>query len=420
MSAAADPAPRADVPDVVAPPPGHPRFPLMDGLRAIAALGVLVSHAAYLSGASQDAVYGPFVANGAAGVTVFFVLSGFLLYRPFVAADLDGAPRVAVADYARRRVLRIFPAYWLALTVLAVVPGLSGVFTGDWWKFYGLLQVYFADATAHGLVAAWSLCIEVSFYAYLPLHAVLMRRAGRRLGRPARIRLECAVLAALAVLSVGLRAASLASGGSILELTLAGTFAWFALGMGMAVLSVGPAPSRAAALARAHPGACWLAAGALFVAMALVLRAPEGEPLQYTQRQWLIQHVLAGAVAAALVLPAVAGHRGGGLPRRVLAWGPLAWLGLISYGIFLWQGGWVAWLYEQGAREWLPGGPFVGLAGLTFIGSVACAALSYYALERPLMRWKRPARRAPGPRGTAAGAASARAPAPRSGRGSPR
>ena len=121
-------------PDVVAPPPGNPRFPLMDGLRAIAALGVLVSHAAYLSGASQDAVYGPLVANGAAGVTLFFVLSGFLLYRPFVAADLDGAPRLALRDYARRR----FAAHLPRVLGRADRPRrrtpAHDVFTGDWWS----------------------------------------------------------------------------------------------------------------------------------------------------------------------------------------------------------------------------------------------------------------------------------------------
>jgi peptidoglycan/LPS O-acetylase OafA/YrhL len=116
---------------VVAPPPGHPRFPLFDALRAFAALGVLVSHAGYLAGASQDAWYGSVVAQGSVGVTVFFVISGFLLYRPFLAADLDGRPRARLRDYSRRRVLRIIPAYWLALTVIAAILTLPGVFNGD-------------------------------------------------------------------------------------------------------------------------------------------------------------------------------------------------------------------------------------------------------------------------------------------------
>ena len=61
-------------------------------------------------------------------MTVFFVLSGFLLYRPFLAADLDGLRPVALRDYARRGVLRIVPAYWLALTVIALWLNLDEVF----------------------------------------------------------------------------------------------------------------------------------------------------------------------------------------------------------------------------------------------------------------------------------------------------
>lgn len=374
--------------DVVAPPPGHPRFPHMDGLRAIAALGVLVSHAGYFSGASADAWYGPAVANGTAGVTVFFVLSGFLLYRPFVAADLDGAPRIRVRDYARRRVLRIFPAYWVALTVLAIYPGLVGVFTGDWFWFYGMLQVYGPETRpVEGIAAAWSLCVELSFYALLPLYAATMRR----LPAARRPRAEWTALAVLAAASVALRGVSLTSGGTFLELTLAGTFAWFALGMALAVASVRP-PARLTAVVAARPGACWALAAAAYLALCLVLRAPAAGPLAYSSGQWLAQHVLSAVVAVALVAPAALGAEAGGWPRRVLTWAPLAWLGLVSYGIYLWQGGWVLVLWEHGAREWVPSAPFAVMTAATLVGTVACAAASYYAVERPLMRWKHPRR----------------------------
>jgi peptidoglycan/LPS O-acetylase OafA/YrhL len=401
--------------EVVAPPPGHPRFPHMDALRAIAALGVLVSHAGYFSGASQDAWYGPAVANGTAGVTVFFVLSGFLLYRPFLAADLHGAPKIRVGDFARRRVLRIFPAYWLALTAIAIYPGLVGVFSGDWFWFYGLLQVYGPGTRPiEGLAAAWSLCVEVSFYALLPVYAAAMRRVAPH----RRIRTELAALAALGTASVALRGVSLASGGSWLELTLVGTFAWFALGMALAVVSVAPA-GRLQALVAARPGACWALAGAAYLVLCLVLAEPAAGPLAYSQGQWFAQHVLAAVVAVALVAPAALGPEAGGWPRRILRWPPLAWLGLVSYGVFLWQGGWVLGLWEHGANEWVPSAPFLVLTLATLAGTVVCAAASYYLVERPLMRWKHPTR-GRGRRDTAAAAASARASAPRSAPGSPR
>jgi peptidoglycan/LPS O-acetylase OafA/YrhL len=408
-------------PPVVAPPPGHPRFALFDSLRAVAALGVLVSHAGFLAGASQGAWYGSLVAQGSVGVTVFFDISGFLLYRPFLAADLEGRPRARLRDYARRRVLRIVPAYWLALTVIAAVLALPGVLGGDWWHYYGLVQVYDRYTVGGGLVAAWSLCIEVSFYAYLPVHAVLMRRAGAGRAPAARLRMEVVALVVLAGASLIARGISLASGGSILDLTLVTTFFWFALGMALAVASVAGTPGRALGAVARHPGACWAAAGAVYLVLAVVLRTRDDGVLRYSQGQWMVQHVLSGVLAICLVAPAALGQELGGWPRRVLAWRTLAWLGLVSYGIYLWQGGWVAWLTDHGARDWIGSSPFVVLTVATAAGTVACAALSYYLLERPLMRLKYRARTPrPAPRDTEVVAGSARAPVPRSAPGSPR
>ena len=135
---------------VVAPPPGNPRFPLMDSLRAIAALSVLVTHSGFLSGANLGTWYGDYTARLDVGVTIFFLLSGFLLYRPFVSARAGGARRPRIPDYARRRLLRILPAYWLALTVLAIWPGLPQMWEAHDWVYYGLVQVYFPDWTPGG------------------------------------------------------------------------------------------------------------------------------------------------------------------------------------------------------------------------------------------------------------------------------
>jgi len=128
------------LPDAVAPPPGNPRFPLFDSLRAIAALSVLVYHVGLLAQIDFSSGYGRLLADLNVGVTIFFLISGFLLYRPYVAARHGGSPAPRLADYARRRALRILPAYWLALTVLAITPGLGEVFGPDWFVYYGLQQ----------------------------------------------------------------------------------------------------------------------------------------------------------------------------------------------------------------------------------------------------------------------------------------
>src|SRR5947209_17182952 len=128
-------------PPALAPPPGNPRFPLFDGLRAVAALSVLVYHAGYFSRANEgDGGLSPYLARLNVGVAIFFVISGFLLYRPLLAARMGVGPPVRLRDYARRRFLRIVPAYWVALSLLAVYPGLPGVCGGRRWACYGFAQ----------------------------------------------------------------------------------------------------------------------------------------------------------------------------------------------------------------------------------------------------------------------------------------
>src|SRR5207302_1052741 len=115
-------------------------------------------------------------------------------YRPFAAAHLDDKPAPAVRDYARRRVLRIVPGYWFALTVLAIYPGLKQMWTPHSWLFYAFLQTYNLDWLFGGLQAAWSLCVEMSFYVALPIVAYALFRAGERRSRPARVKLQVVVI----------------------------------------------------------------------------------------------------------------------------------------------------------------------------------------------------------------------------------
>src|SRR5256885_7806028 len=134
-------APEAGVPDVVAPPPNHPRFPLTVGLRGVPAIAIIVGHAWFFSGGFggfTQSLPNRLMVRMDSLVALFFLLSAFLLYRPMIAHRAGGAAAPRTADYARRRFLRIYPAYWLALTGLAIAPGLCGVFTSHWWAFYSL------------------------------------------------------------------------------------------------------------------------------------------------------------------------------------------------------------------------------------------------------------------------------------------
>jgi peptidoglycan/LPS O-acetylase OafA/YrhL len=392
-STAVDRQPEA--PPVVAPPPGHPRFPLLDAMRAIAVLCVVLTHTGFLSGLNEGSWFGDFTARLDVGVTIFFVISGFLLYRPFVNARMNGAPSTPLITYAKRRFLRIVPAYWLALTVLAIGPGLPDVLTGRWWVYYGLLQAYDPSWFDKGIVNAWSLSTEVAFYALLPLYAWVAARLARG------VRTELALLGLLAGASMVARAFDVAAGrhavfgtAGTFQITIGGTFLWFALGMGLAVVSawmqgdpVARRPGIVASVER-RPWVPWLLAVGFFVVAAKGLGVERGRFATQSIAQNAGEHLLYAAVAFCLLLPAVFGEQGGGWPRRVLANRWLASLGLISYGVFLWHNKLAGMLSDAGVGDWLPIGPFPTLTLIVLAVSVPIAVASYQLVERPLLRLK--------------------------------
>ena len=386
-----------NVEPVVAPPPGNPRFPLFDGLRAVAVFSVLITHTALFSGANELAWYGIYTSRLDVGVTIFFVISGFLLYRPFVAARLEDRPQPRIRDYARRRFLRIVPAYWLALTVLAIYPGLQQVWSGHSWAYYLLVQNYKPVWTIGGLGPAWSLSVEAAFYVSLPLIAIAMWRIESRLSRAGRIRAELILVTILFSASIAIRATAQ---GSTLHVTLPGAFDWFAIGMLLAIVSAAlagtePAPVR---LLRRYPSAAWICAGVLFWVSATQLGLAGHVFFRVTTLQNTAEHLVYGAIAFFFVLPAVFADDGGGFPRAVLRNRVVAWLGLISYGIFLWHHPIAGKLTSADHQQLFASVRMLGITATTIVLSIAIAALSYYGLERPILRYKdRPfGRRRPG------------------------
>ena len=176
-------------------------FPLMDSMRAIAAIMILVAHCSLWAGVYADGANEAtrqLVARMEACVAIFFIVSGFLLYRPFIASALTGE-KVDNRAYAWRRFLRIVPAYWVALTIIALVNGYHYVFTLDnFWRYYGFAQIYSVNTAIGGITQAWTLCIEISFYAFLPIWAIGLRQLTRRCkGVTAKLRVEFAGVAGL-------------------------------------------------------------------------------------------------------------------------------------------------------------------------------------------------------------------------------
>jgi peptidoglycan/LPS O-acetylase OafA/YrhL len=155
----------------------------LTGLRGVAALLIVGTHAAYGTGQLSNGYLGALYARMEVGVPIFFALSGFLLFRPWVWAASAGKPPPSLRRYAIRRLRRIAPAY---LAVVLVAYALyevrhAGPNPGHTWA--GLLahltltQIYqpvYFYVMHHGLTQTWSLAVEFAFYALLPALAWLL------------------------------------------------------------------------------------------------------------------------------------------------------------------------------------------------------------------------------------------------------
>lgn len=400
----------------VAPPPGNPRFPLIDSVRAIAVISVVIFHVTSITNANAHGFLGEvFGVSGNLGLILFFVISGFLLYRPFVAARARGVPMPGVARYARRRLLRIVPAYWLALTVLAVYPGIVGPFGPHWWRYYLFLTLYSHRTIGSGIPVAWTLCVEVSFYVVLPLWAVVVRSWRVGAGERAWLTSELSSLCLIALSGVAIQVmASRLLISDLVADSLLGESVWFALGMALAVLSVADSQDAIApglkSIVLVRSGLCWTIAGGCLLGVAALLHP--GSVLNILVQLETKQPVgrtlgalaLTGILMILLVSPAVFGEGVGGLPRRVLAWRPLAKLGVISYGVYLYHLTLAELLGEQTDLGHFSASG-LGLAAnihhlttpilfvLTVAGSAAAAAVSYRFFELPFLRLKETASR---------------------------
>jgi peptidoglycan/LPS O-acetylase OafA/YrhL len=370
--------------------------PGFDGLRAIAALLVVVVHVGAASGYTFRSQLGRYTSRGEIGVSVFFLISGFLLYRPFVAAAFTGRDGPNVRHYLVRRALRIFPLYWVALIV-------TYLFTG-WESVHGIsgflqnalfLQVYSKDWVFHGITQAWSLCIEVTFYLMLPVWAAGMRRLDRRRGRPHNpgsvLRRELTALAVLYVASLLFRFWVVASPTGPTQTARSWLPAWsdhFALGMGLAVVGTyvtqtGTVPKVLRWIAR--PGgdlACWALAAFTFWLVASQVGLTTDPLAVGGAGTDVARQVLYGLFAFFLLLPAVFGTPRTGLVRRLLASHVLSLIGLVSYGIYLWHQLVVREIQAHTSWKVLDS-PFLPLLATTVVVTIAVSTVTYLLVERP-------------------------------------
>ncbi|MEQ0704113.1 acyltransferase family protein, partial [Mycobacterium tuberculosis] len=142
-------------------------LPAVEGMRACAAVGVVVTHVAFQTGHSSG-VGGRLFGRFDLAVAVFFAVSGFLLWRGHAAAARDLRSHPRTGPYLRSRVARIMPAYVVAVVViLSLLPDADHASLTVWLANLTLTQIYVPLTLTGGLTQMWSLSVEVSFYAAL-------------------------------------------------------------------------------------------------------------------------------------------------------------------------------------------------------------------------------------------------------------
>lgn len=372
------------------------RFPCFDGLRGIAVLLVVVLHSAFYSGWTDRSGLGNYIGRLEIGVSLFFLISGFLLYRPFAVSHLSDNPAPKAGNFYVRRLLRIVPAYWVALTI--IVYGLRAVSMGPGWQavvsHYTFTQIYFPSQIFTGVVQAWSLCTEMSFYLFLPLYAAMIARGSRSPSR--QLIRELSGVAVMIAISLAFRAWSLnqpAPCGShcFTRPALVSTMnSWlpsyidlFALGMLLAVASAWFTLQKREPSWLRHPLMPWLswaAAVATFWGVSN-LGIPQNPIYSVSPGLNIAKQTLYGVFAFFMLLPAVFGPQRQGAIRRALRWWPLMGIGMISYAIYLWHLAWITelvkWTGDQDFHV-----PYATMLWLVLAMSIATALVSYFAVER--------------------------------------
>jgi len=352
---------------------GTSRNDALDGLRLVAVGAVLAFH------------YGmPGAQAGFLGVDFFFVLSGFLITSLLLSQVERG--RVRIADFWTRRARRLVPALLPVVGVMLVwgavfAPSVlrdhlrgdigSTLFYFANWHFISTSTYFASDGVVSPLEHMWSLGVEEQFYLGWPLLlalvALVLRRPGHRL-------VAVGVLAAAGIAVSAWRLESLWAGGH--DRAYLGTDSRIFEPLVGAALAVLVTSSRVRnALRRTHWPLIVLGAAGLFWGLA-TLGGPGGATAGYARGGALVVAVATAALVAAV-------STSSSMATSALAAAPVAYLGRLSYGIYLWH--WPLWVWTQRGGWWNLTGLGAPLHAVVLtVATIALAALSYRFVESPI------------------------------------
>ncbi|CAN5606854.1 hypothetical protein BH24ACT5_BH24ACT5_01940 [soil metagenome] len=335
------------------------RFSALDGFRAISVVAVIWHHVAGYRGSGIGA-------RGDLGVNFFFVISGFLI-TTLLLRERESTGRISLRNFVVRRTLRIFPLYYVVLlayialvmlTTRATPAGRS--FLDNLPAFLTYTSNWFVELDSNQSTTfyfAWSLATEEQFYLFWPplLAAVLAVIPSRPLAP---------ILAVTGLLAIDLVATHGDHGGGFAWTVLASLATPILLGAGAAILAHHPPSYRILARLFAHPAANVVA---LTVTVALLQAGAAGDVIAVC----FVIVVLSSCINENTLL------------HPVLKWRPLAFIGTISYGIYL-----MHMLAANVVRKILGRDLGLDVFALTVPVVVGAAALSNHYLEQPIRRLK--------------------------------
>lgn len=361
----------------------------LDGLRGIAAVSVLLFHVWLFNDAHtttrRDGLLDYFFVELKLGLYMFFALSGFLLVRPFIRAAFDRKPMPQVMPYARNRLVRLAPGYWASLIGAGALLMLAGDAAArhlpaaeDVWVFAIFGQGFSADTIMQLNPAAWSLPVELSFYALVPLIGAAALYMARRADGARPVVATIGTLAAV-MIAVGLYWNHATIGeNAAFRLALPGMLPYFALGMLAAMFAATYERGRDADARRLAP-VLLFGTGLLVLAAAIY----NYERDIYADSLQVIRDIPA-ATGFALMIAGVATAGSTSKITKSFSLKPLVALGTVSYGIYLWH---VPLLLAM-RGELLPEGTLV--ASMIVLGaSIVLGTLSWKLIEQPAIAWSR-------------------------------
>ncbi|MQL51320.1 acyltransferase family protein [Desulfofundulus thermobenzoicus] len=344
----------------------------LDGLRALAVLAVIAYHLNLR-----------FAPGGFLGVGVFFVLSGYLI-TDLLVAEWQGSGQINLKNFWLRRARRLLPALMIMLVVLvswitlfdpARLTAVRGdvlaamLYVSNWWLIFHQVSYFDRFGPPSPLGHLWSLAVEEQFYLLWPLLLWCGLRHIPRRGPLVGLTLAGAAASALAM-------AVIYQPGSDPSRVYYGTDTRaFALLIGAALALVWPSRKLSGKVSpRVRLGIDLAGSIGLLTVLLMIWQTNQYDIFLYRGGLLLLS-------AATAVLVAALAHPASRL-GKALGWQPLRWLGVRSYGIYLWH--YPVIVLTSPVVD--TGGVNLVRAGLQVAACIALAALSWRYVEEPIRR----------------------------------